>query len=92
MEDKLPTEIVYAAKNTYLTNILDDCKKFLGYFPYNEKSNTYFDNGTFLLALCDEYGYDMVLTWLTWCWENMHLDGKPLSYMWEFMFKNGDRR
>ena len=29
MEDKLPAEITYAAKNKYLTNIFDDCKSFL---------------------------------------------------------------
>jgi hypothetical protein len=89
MKDDFPAAIIYATKNTYLTNTLDDCKKFLGYLPYNETSNTYFNNGAFLLAMCDEYGYDVVIEWLTCCWEAMHLDGKPISYMWEFMFKNG---
>ena len=92
MEDKLPADIIYATKISGLDNIFDDCKKFLGYFPYNETSNTYFNNGTFLLAMCEEYGYTVVIEWLTWCWEAMHLDGKPISYLWEFMFKNGGRR
>ena len=88
MKDNFPASIVYATKNVYLTNILDDCKKFLGYFPYNEASNTYFNNGIFLLALIDEYSYETVNLWLKWCWDQMHWD-KPFTYMWEFMFKNG---
>lgn len=84
----LPSEIIYATKNIYLTNILDDCTKFLGYCPYNKVSNTYFNSGPFLLALCDEYGYEKVIEWLTWCWDQLHLGEKPISYLWEFMFKH----
>ena len=89
MKDSFPADIVYATKNIYLTNILDDCKKFFGYLPYNESSNTYFNNGAFLLAMCEEYGYDNVMFWLTEFWKAFHLDEKPLSYLWEFLFKNG---
>ena len=91
MKDEFPIDIVYATKNPYLTNTLEDSKKFFGYLPYNEKSNTYFNNGTFLLAMFNEYGYEVALKWLTIVWGSVHLDGRPLSYLWEFMFKKGDK-
>ena len=80
-----PGAIIKATKNPNLTDILEDCKKFLGYFPYNDTSNTYFNNGIFLLALINEYSYEAVNLWLEWCWNQMHWD-KPLSYMWEHLF------
>lgn len=80
-----PGAIIKATKNPNLTNILEDCKKFHGYFPYNDTSNIYFNNGTFLLALIDEYSYEDVRLWLEWCWDQMHWD-RPFNYMWEYLF------
>ena len=82
-------EIINATKNENLTNILEDCKKFLGYCPYNEESNTYYNNGTFLLAMCVEYGWDKVMEWITYCWDATHIFTQtPVSYLWEYLFEN----
>lgn len=83
---RFPGAIIKATKNPNLIDILEDCKKFHGYLPYNEVSNIYFNNGAFLLALIDEYGYETVNIWLEWCWNQIHWD-KPFSYMWEYIFK-----
>ena len=37
-------------------NLIDDCKKYLGLYPYNDWTNVCVSDSYFYKSICDKYG------------------------------------
>ena len=42
-------------------NLIDDCKKYLGIFPYNDLTNIVVNDSYFYMDMCKRYGKENVI-------------------------------
>lgn len=43
------------------SNLVDDCRKYLGKTPYNTSSNICLGDGYFYMSMCNKYGEQEVI-------------------------------